>query len=83
MPAVGDVVPVLKFLLAQLKEKRTTMNALQQLPMMLASMPYPRQQGGPWGNMSWEAVKIAQKQVAIVEQVRNPKKSFSGHFVGY
>jgi hypothetical protein len=70
VPAVGDVVPVLKFLLAQLKEKRTTMNALQQLPMMLASMPYPRQQGGPWGNMSWEAVKIAQKQVAIVEQVR-------------
>jgi hypothetical protein len=28
------------------------MNALQQLPTMVENMPYPRQQGGPWGSMT-------------------------------
>ena len=66
-PSYADVVPVIKFVLAQLKEKRTTMNALQQLPMLLASIPFPKQQGGPWGNMAWEAIKLSQKQLEVAE----------------
>jgi hypothetical protein len=42
------------------------MNALQQLPLMLANIPSPKQPGGPWGNMTWDALQIAYKQVGHV-----------------
>ena len=62
-----DVVPTLKFLVSQMKDKRTTMTALQQMPMVISSIPYPQKAGGPWGNLLWDAIRWAQKQAANAE----------------
>eukprot|EP01052_Picozoa_sp_SAG31_P019936 SAG31_NODE_1477_length_8194_cov_21.653490_2_plen_465_part_00 len=65
--AFQDVVPTLKFLLAQMKDKRTAMTALQQMPLVIKALPYPQKAGGPWGNLLWDGIRLAQKLAVTAE----------------